>query len=450
MRRDVLLLQGPIGPFFARLADDLTDRGFTVHKVNLNGGDRLFYRRSGGIDYSGKLEDFDAFVERLIVNRAIGRLYLFGDCRHYHRVARLTAARHGVRVFVFEEGYVRPNFITLEEGGVNGHSPMLSRDFSVPEQVDPQDVEVRQPKHTFALSTLYSMLYYWASSFQKKRFPYYQHHREFSWLSEGLRWIRSGVRKLYYAWREREVMTELVTLYANNYFVCPLQVHCDMQVTVHSEYNSIEHFIGEVLHSFAQHAPNNVGLVFKHHPMDRAYTDYTALFANLTAELGLQHRVFYVHDLNLPHLLQHAQGTVLINSTVGLSSLFHGTPVKTLGTAVYDIDGLTSQRSLDEFWQQRDSVDVDRFESFRNYLISRNQLNGNLYRRSLPSNSTGTIWPAFLQAEHTWQDTTMPQPTTHPEFGVVAGQDWHGPMNDPSHSPPLDQDNQSEDGAEAA
>jgi len=46
MRRNVLLLQGPIGPFFSRFGDDLAARGFAVTKINFNGGDRFFYRRS--------------------------------------------------------------------------------------------------------------------------------------------------------------------------------------------------------------------------------------------------------------------------------------------------------------------------------------------------------------------------------------------------------------------
>ena len=45
MRRDVLLLQGPIGPFFSRFSKELSERGFNVHKVNLNGGDKLFYKQ---------------------------------------------------------------------------------------------------------------------------------------------------------------------------------------------------------------------------------------------------------------------------------------------------------------------------------------------------------------------------------------------------------------------
>src|SRR2546430_4763094 len=39
----VLLLQGPVGPFFRCLAKLLRAAGAEVHKVNFNGGDCLFY-----------------------------------------------------------------------------------------------------------------------------------------------------------------------------------------------------------------------------------------------------------------------------------------------------------------------------------------------------------------------------------------------------------------------
>mgnify|MGYP006875188361 CR=1 FL=1 len=38
----VLLLQGPMGDFFAQLAAWLRTRQIEVHKVNFNGGDRFF------------------------------------------------------------------------------------------------------------------------------------------------------------------------------------------------------------------------------------------------------------------------------------------------------------------------------------------------------------------------------------------------------------------------
>src|SRR5256885_7950024 len=41
--KKVLLLQGPVGPFFRRLAKLLRAAGAEGHKGNFNGGDRLFF-----------------------------------------------------------------------------------------------------------------------------------------------------------------------------------------------------------------------------------------------------------------------------------------------------------------------------------------------------------------------------------------------------------------------
>lgn len=425
MRRDVLLLQGPIGPFFSRFSKELTGRGFNVHKVNLNGGDKLFYRQPGAIDYAGELKHWDAFLERLIKNKNIGRIYLFGDCRIYHRIAREVAERNDVRVFVFEEGYIRPNFITLEENGVNGHSSMVEKGFSLPKNAKPAKEEAEFSINVFSLVAIYSMMYYLASASRKALFPSYQHHRDFRWLPEGFRWIVSGFRKKHFERKERRVLENLLPEFESNYFVCPLQVHCDMQVVVHSDYNSIEHFIGDVLTSFAKHAPSNKAIVFKHHPLDRGYTNYTRLFNNLVSELGLQGRVFYVHDLCLPTLLKNAQGTVVINSTVGMSSLFHETPVKTLGKAIYDLPGITSQLSLKAFWRNSGQVDRKKFSQLRDYLVEQNQLNGNMYKAMNADTESGLVWSEKMLAEHSYIEDSIDAPITPavPKLRVVAGLD---------------------------
>lgn len=427
MHPNVLLLQGPIGPFFSRFADDLTERGFNVWKVNLNGGDRLFYRKDQAIDYSGTLKEWSAYLDRLLVNKEIARIYLFGDCRAYHRVARKVAKRRGIRVFVFEEGYIRPNYVTLEEQGVNGHSPMLSRRLELNDLPKvPEDAilagEKFLTKKTFLRSFVYSTSYYISCHLQQKRFPEYQHHRTLRVVAEGARWIRSGLRKLRFQRAEKDVLKQVIAEYDKNYFVCPLQVHCDMQVVVHSKFNSIEHFIGEVLTSFARHAAPNKAIVFKHHPMDRAYTDYCLLFENLIGELGLQGRVFYVHDVCLPTLLKNAEGTVLINSTVGMSSLFHGTPVKTLGKAIYNLPGLTTQRSLESFWGRPGQVDRSLFAAFRQYLIENNQINGSFITRMSKQSSTGLRWSEALADEHRYIPDRV-DPVARPELRVVGGVD---------------------------
>ena len=115
---------------------------------------------------------------------------------------------------------------------------------------------------------------------------------------------------------------------------------------------------------------------------------------------GLENRIHYVHDTDLPSLLQKAEGSVLINSTVGISSLYHDTPVKALGEAIYDIEGLTFQGSLESFWNAPGEVDRDLFKRFRRYLIDKTQINGSLYTDVKHCDQSGLNWPVALSEEH--------------------------------------------------
>ena len=76
---------------------------------------------------------------------------------------------------------------------------------------------------------------------------------------------------------------------------------------------------------------------------------------------------------------------MVINSTVGLSALHHGTPVVAKGEALYDIEGLTAQCALDDFWKAPERWVPDRqlYQAFLAHLIHRTQLNGNFYRHGL-------------------------------------------------------------------
>jgi capsular polysaccharide export protein len=52
---------------------------------------------------------------------------LYGDCRPLHRAALEALSDDCRRVHVWEEGYFRPNWVTLEAGDVNGYSRLPRR-----------------------------------------------------------------------------------------------------------------------------------------------------------------------------------------------------------------------------------------------------------------------------------------------------------------------------------
>ena len=160
----------------------------------------------------------------------------------------------------------------------------------------------------------------------------------------------------------------------------PLQVWNDFQWK-HSPFEDTDELLEYIISSFAAHADPEHRLVVKHHIADRGYRDYTALIDEKRRRFGLGERLIYVHDLHLPTLLQHARGTVVMNSTVGLSSLHHGTPIKVLGKAIYDVPPLSFSGELDAFWKQTPRFDAEMYRMFRGWLEHHNQFNGNFYSR---------------------------------------------------------------------
>ncbi len=387
----ILLLQGPVGPFFRRLAKELRAAGAEVHKVNFNGGDWLFYP-SGALNWRGGRRDWADFLQSLIVQRQIDLVLLFGDCRPIHRVARSVAQQYGIQVGAFEEGYIRPNFITFEESGVNGYSRLPRRaEFYRHLPCRPATAE-RDVGSTFRYAALWSVFYYLAAAIGRPWFPHYRHHRRLA-LSELFPWLRSAWRKLFYTMRERSILERLTGPLHRKFFLVPLQTSVDSQVRQHSDFRSVAQFIRHVVRSFAERAPADASLVIKHHPLDRGFHDYSRLIVRLRAQLGLGARLLYVHDQHLPTLLESMRGAVVINSTAGLSALSHNAPVKVCGVAIYDMVGLTFQEPLDDFWLEADSFrpDPDLFRRFRAHLIERTQINGSFYARGIDATASAAL-----------------------------------------------------------
>ena len=391
--RKIALLQGPVGPFFSRLAEDLTWAGAQVCKINFNGGDWLFFARDCTL-FRGTLQQWPAFLEAFLLEKHIDLVFLFGDCRPVHLAAHAVAQRLGVEIGVFEEGYIRPDYVTLERNGVNARSALLRSPLDYLNGPQPSCPEPLPVGPTFRFSALWAILYYAASHALRPLFPHYQHHRPLN-IWEGFYWLRGFWRRRSYKRRERHVLAALCGPLSGRYFLVPLQVPTDSQLLVHSNFKAMDGFISEVLRSFATYSDPQTSLVFKHHPLDRGYNDHSKLIAGLAKQLGLDGRVLYIHDQPLTPLLDHCMGVVVVNSTVGFSAVHHGKPVKTCGIAFYDMHGLTFQGSLADFWTAASTQppDPELYRRFRESVIHRTQLNGNFYRRlELPGMAAGLAW----------------------------------------------------------
>lgn len=371
-KRNILLLQGLMGPLFRRVGQALRRDGYGVCKVHFNGGDRLFWRLPGGIDYRGAPDDWPAALATIIAEREITDVVLFGDCRPLHILAIGVCRELHIPVHVFEEGYIRPDWVTLELGGVNGHST-LPRDpawYRAEAAMLPPAPEHRPVPSSFRRRAAEGLAYNVADVLTRWYYPFWETHRPWHPLVEGMGWLRRLTRRKAAAARSQAVLASLDGGTAP-YMLFPLQLDSDAQIRLHSSFAGIADALRMVIASFASHAPAVMRLVVKEHPLDNGVRDWRMETAALARLHGVAHRVDYLETGDIVPVARRAEGVVTINSTSGTLALALDVPVIALGQAVYDIPDVTYQGRLDDFWRDPGKPDAATFAAFRRVLIER-------------------------------------------------------------------------------
>lgn len=378
--RTVLLLQGLMGPLFRRLGQELMRAGHKVHKVNFNGGDRLYWRLPNGINYRGTLEDWPLELRLLIEELGVTDVVLFGDCRPHHAAATAVCRETNVRVHVFEEGYIRPDWVTLELDGVNGHSK-LGRDPEWYRQMAkhlPALPEHQQVASSFRRRATEGFLYNFADVLSRWAYPHWSNHRPWHPLIEGVGWARKLWRRKKQRIEAEALMDHLAQL-DDPYYLFPLQLASDAQIRLHSPFSSMTEALTMVLKSFAQHAPPRARLVVKEHPLDNGVRDWQAETKTIASMLGIADRVDYLAWGDIVPVARKAKGMVTINSTSGTLALDMGRPVVVLGQAIFDMPDLTFQDGLGRFWKEATPPDQATFDAFRRVLIERCLIPGGFF-----------------------------------------------------------------------
>lgn len=398
--RRILIVQGDWEAGMSRLALDLADAGHQVAKVAFCAPDAIYRLR--GIRthvFREPIAQFDGWLRELVRSEGFDTFFLYNHYRPYNQIAWNLANEQGLECQVFELGLIRPNCVMVFS---NRNIPIQA----VPEawrrilDGGPAPRRAETPPELCQVSTPVKLFLFCAnflfSRITLPLFPNFVDQRRMNLWHH----FKHGMIHL---WRfiERDRDHEFDGLFAGewsgNYYAVPLQVHSDTQITRCSDYQSIEQFIEQVVRSFSRYAPAGTKLVFKVHPMDRGYKDYTDLVAGLDHQLG-GGRLLYVDRVHLPTLLEHARGVVNINSSVGISGLIHHTPVIALGRAVYDLPELTFQGNLDDFWTQAEPPTAKRVEQFINLLLATNQGRGTLSQRCFDVPGRCRIqWPPPFQ-----------------------------------------------------
>lgn len=378
--KNFLMLQGGANPFFKVLGAELQALGYGVQRINFCGGDWLFWHGADTIDYRGSQEAFGEFLIGYAKNKGFTDLIVFGDVRPLHKVAIAWACANNVRVHVMDEGHMRPHWLTFERGGTNGLSPIPSDPkwhLETARELTSQDApeKVGGGMH---LRIRYDILYNVANTLMLWRYPNYRTHRPYNIYVDYWSWIKRLIHIRADAQGANVDIDKLIKS-AQPFYLFALQLDTDTQIRVHSKFGGVPGSISAVIEDFAANAPPDTVLCIKNHPLDNAMINYRRLVADQARRLGIEERVVYVDGGDLNALIQKCLGVVLVNSTTGMSALDQGKPLIALGSAIFDMEGLTFQGSLKDFWTALQPPNKSLFRKFCEVLLATSLINGNLY-----------------------------------------------------------------------
>nr|WP_134725746.1 capsule biosynthesis protein CapA [Paracoccus luteus] len=377
------MLQGPHGPFFDRLGRLIRAAGAQVWRVGFNAGDEWFWRdRARFIPHDGPPGDWPAHLDRLIDEKGVTDIVLYGDVRPIHAAARAAAAARGLMLHVFEEGYLRPYWITYERGGSNGHSPLMDISLDAMRRImrDHGTEISRPPSHwgDMRQHKFYGALYHLMVLVANRRYPGFTSHRDITLGREFRLNFRRLILSPALALRRRR-QARAIQGGGFPFVLVLMQLEHDSSFLAHSPYRTMSQFTDEVLDAFAAAAPRHHHIVFKAHPLEDGRGRIAGAIRARARALGIEGRVHLVQGGKLARLLSQARAAVTINSTAAQQALWRGLPVKAMGRSVYDKPGLVSDQSLPDFLRDPQRPSVALYRDYRDYLLDTCQVPGGFY-----------------------------------------------------------------------
>jgi capsular polysaccharide export protein len=381
--RVFLFLQGPHGPFFNALARMLRRTGVQVWRVGFNAGDRAFwFHRESYIPYRGLPQDWPATLDGLFDLHGVTNMVLYGDARPVHATAIAAARARGITIHVFEEGYLRPYWVTYERDGANGHSRLMR--MSVPEmqaRLNRSDTgSLPPPSHWGEIRQhmFYGALYHWFVMFTNRGYRHYRRHRALPVTREFLLHLKRLLLLPMHA-ADRHLRTAQIRRGGFPYHLVLLQLEHDASFQTHSDFTMMQEFLTMVITGFAKGAPAHHHLVFKAHPLEDGRSTLRRDIFRLARAHGLSGRVHFVRGGKLARLLDEARSAVTVNSTAGQQALWRGLPLCIFGRSVYDKPEFVSDQPLADFFADPKHPDTESYGIYRRYLLQSSQVHGGFY-----------------------------------------------------------------------
>ncbi|RVT84523.1 capsular biosynthesis protein [Rhodobacteraceae bacterium CCMM004] len=384
--RRFLFLQGPHGPFLSALARMLAAAGATSWRVGFNRGDQAFWHdRARYIPYLDAPEEWPEAFAAIVAERAITDIVLYGDTRPIHAQAIAHARAQGLTVHVFEEGYLRPYWVTYERGGSNGNSRLVETSVAdmqralATAELDLPEAPSRwgdMRHHVF-----YGAAYHAFVLLANRRYARFRPHRALTVAQEFRLYLKRLVL-MPVLWADRVQATWRIKNGGFPYHLALLQLEHDSSFQTHSPFSSMAEFLEVVIRGFAEGAPGHHHLVVKAHPLEDGRSNQRRAVKRLAQRFGVGARVHYVRGGKLAYLLDHARSAVTVNSTAAQQVLWRGLPLKAFGTAVFAKAEFVSTQPLPEFFARPTRPDSRAYRDYRHYLLETSQVAGGFYSAS--------------------------------------------------------------------
>ena len=423
--RRFLFLQGPHGPFFGQLAAMLSCTGTQVWRVGFNQGDQTFWPDTPSyIAFQGPMAQWPATLNSLIRRHAITDLVLYGDTRPIHAQAITLARAAGLTLHVFEEGYLRPHWVTYERGGSNGHSRLMDMSVSLMRDcLSATDVHLTAaPAHwgDMRRHMFWGAVYHGLLLARRSKYPAFRPHRALTAAQEF--WLyakRYALLPLHGL--ERMAATLRIRNGGFPYHLALLQLEHDASFQRHSPFATMADFLTVVIEGFAKGGPSHHHLVFKAHPLEDGRVPLARMIRDTARTHGIGDRVHFVRGGKLARLLDHATTAVTVNSTAGQQALWRGLPLKTFGASVYSKPEFVSDQPLDQFFADPIKPDSRAYRDYRRYLLETSQVPGGYYSSRGRRVLLRSVVDMMLCAVDPYDARLQPGAAAKPQLRLVMG-----------------------------
>ena len=396
-----------------------------MHRIGFNAGDEAMWADKDS--YTAFLDaksEWARFFEAFLDEHPVTDLVLYGDTRDIHAAATEIAQKRNISVHCFEEGYLRPYWVTYERDGVNGNSRLMSTSLAqMRAALQGRAADVPDaPAQWGALwhHILNGARYHALILFANRKYRNFRPHRT---ISVGRELMLYTKRLLLFPWHvvERRLETRRLRTSGAKFHLVLLQLAHDASFRDHSDFNHIGEFIDQCCEGFARGAPQHHRLVFKTHPLEDGREPLKALICDAARRYGIAGRVQMIRGGKLGELLDQATTAVTVNSTAGQQALWRGLPVKAFGRSVYSMPEFVSHQPIHEFFARPHKPDREAYMVYRQYLLATSQFPGGFYTAEGRADVVRNVAEFILEDRDPYDRTSAKSAAPRPQLVVGGG-----------------------------